>query len=246
MTPWLVASGAGLAFALLQYVWRRTHRGALAILAGALRFLVVTLVVALLLDAVLGAPKPVSSWAALDVSESMQRGDSALWRAARDSLRSAAADTTLFFGDSARIGAAPTRAKDVTSELRPVADRALASGHPVVVVTDGELADPDAAANLPAGSRLVVLARPSQSDAAVSALEVPRAVVAGDTITARITIASGAGGSGPGIAAVLVDGREVTRMPSDALPAFGARTMESRIRIDGAAGPALLQAVAAA
>jgi hypothetical protein len=246
MTPWLAASGAGLVFALLQYGWRRTHRGPLAILAGALRFLAVALVTALLLDAPTGPAKPVASWAALDVSESMQRGDSALWRAARDSLRAAAADTTLLFGDSARSGSAPPGPGDEKSELRPVADRALASGHPVVVVTDGELADPDAAANLPAGSRLVVLARASQGDVAISALEVPRAVVSGDTVTARITILAGAGGTAAGVASLRLDERQLVRMPFDALPAFGARTMEARLRIDGAPGPALLQAVVAA
>ena len=58
MSPWLVAFGAGLVFALLQYGWRRTHRGFLGMIAGALRFVAVVLVVALLLDAPTGAPKP--------------------------------------------------------------------------------------------------------------------------------------------------------------------------------------------
>src|SRR5690348_8957002 len=155
MSPWLVALGAGLAFALLQYGWRRTHRGPLGFVAGGLRFLSVALVVALLLDAPTGAPKPVASWTALDVSESMRRGDSALWRAALDSARGAAGDSTLFFGDSARkasgsgSGSGSESASDRRSELRPVSDRALAAGHPVVVVTDGELSDPDAAGGLP-------------------------------------------------------------------------------------------------
>jgi hypothetical protein len=243
MSPWLVAVGAGLGFALLQYVWRRTHRGPLALIAGALRFLAATLVVALLLDAPTGPPKPVASWAALDASESMRRGDSALWKAAIDSVRAAGADTVLLFGDSARAGSIESGPADRRSELRPVADRALAAGHPVVVVTDGELSDPDAASSLPAGSRLVVVARASQSDAAVMSLELPRAVVAGDTVAARITIASGAAGSSAGVASLRLDGRELMRMPFDALPAFGTRSVETRVRIDGAAGPALMQAV---
>src|SRR4051812_20482411 len=132
MSPWLVAVGAGMAFALLQYGWRRTHRGGpLGLSAAALRFLAVTLLVGLLFDAPTGPPRPVSRWAALDVSESMVRGDSTLWRAARDSLRSSKVDSTLLFGDSARTGS-PDRVGDRRSELRPVADRALASGHPVV------------------------------------------------------------------------------------------------------------------
>lgn len=246
MSPWLVASGAGLAFALLQYGWRRTHRGPLGLLAGGLRFLAVTLVAALLLDAPLGNPRPVSAWGALDVSESMRRGDSALWRAALDSLRAASAETTLVFGDSARVGALDIPANDRRSDLRPVADRALAAGRPVVVVTDGELADPDVAASLPAGSRVVVLQRPSQADAAVASLEAPRAVVSGDTAVARVTIVAGPAGSAAGTAALRIDGREVLRMPFDALPPFGTRSVEGRLRIEGPAGPALLQAVLSA
>src|SRR5690242_20507368 len=142
MSPWLVASGAGLAFALLQYGWRRMHRGPLGWVAAALRFLAATLVVALLLDAPTGPPKPVASWAALDVSESMRRGDSAVFRAAADSVRASGADSTLLFGDSVRSGSGngsgsgSGSGSDRRSELRPVADKALASGHPVIVVTD--------------------------------------------------------------------------------------------------------------
>lgn len=246
MSPWLVASGAGLAFALLQYGWRRTHRGPPGLIAGALRFVAVLLVVALLLDAPTGAPKPVSSWAALDVSESMRRGDSTVWSAAMDSIRAVGADTLFAFGDSVRIGNGNGNPGDSRSELRPVADRALAAGHPVVVITDGELSDPDAATSLPAGSRLVVVGHASRPDAAVVAVEAPRAVVSGDTVTARITIAGGAAGSASGTAALRLDGREIVRMPFDALPAFGTRSIEARIRIEGAAGPALLQATISA
>jgi hypothetical protein len=243
MSPWLVAVGAGLGFALLQYVWRRTHRGPLALIAGALRFLAATLVVALLLDAPAGRARPVANWAALDVSESMRRGDDALWQAAAESLRAANAGTVLLFGDSARLGAADSRSGDRRSELRPVADRALAAGNPVVVITDGELSDADAAASLPAGSRLVVLSRASRTDAAILSLEIPRAVVAGDTVLARITIGSGSGGSTAGTAALRLDGRELVRMPFEALPPFGTRSVEARVRLEGAAGPALMEAV---
>src|SRR5688572_15976857 len=104
MSPWLVAVGAGLGFALLQYAWRRTHRGPLALIAGVLRFVAATLVIALLLDAPAGRARPVANWAALDVSESMRRGDDALRQAATDSLRAVNAGTVLLFGDSARPG----------------------------------------------------------------------------------------------------------------------------------------------
>src|SRR4051812_29083635 len=112
MSPWLVAFGAGLGFALLQYGWRRTHLGPLGLVAGGLRFLGVALVVALILDAPTGPPRPVSNWTALDVSESMRRGDSALWRAALDSARAAAGDSMLVFGDSARSASSTGVAAD--------------------------------------------------------------------------------------------------------------------------------------
>lgn len=246
MSPWLVAVGAGIAFALLQYGWRRTHRGPLGLIAAALRLLAVTLVVALLFDAPTGPPKPVSSWAALDVSESMARGDSTLWRAARDSIRAAGVDSTLLFGDSTRSGPTDRGPSDRRSELRPVADRALASGHPVVVVTDGELADPDAARGLPAGSRVVVVPRPGKSDAAIASLELPRAIVAGDTALARMVIVSGPAGSGAGVASVSLEGKELARIPFDALPAFGTRSLEARVVIAGAPGPTVVQALIAA
>jgi hypothetical protein len=248
MSPWLVAFGAGLGFALLQYGWRRSFRGPLGLSAALLRFLAVMLVVALLLDAPTGAPRPVSSWTALDVSESMRRGDTVLWRAAIDSAHASGGDSTILFGDSARTASesANLRGSDRRSELRPVADRALASGHPVVVVTDGELSDPDAVGSLPAGSRLIVVPRSAQSDAAVVALEIPRALVAGDTVTARITIAGGPSGSAAGTAALSSDERELVRMPFDALPAFGTRSLEARVRIDGPAGPTVMRAVVAA
>lgn len=246
MSPWLVAVGAGVGFALLQYGWRRTHRGPLALAATALRFFAVLLVVALLLDAPIGNPRPISMWAALDASQSMERGDGTLWRAALDSVRAARADTTLLFGDSVRAGAIPANAADSRSDLRSVADRALASGHPVLVVTDGELGDPDAVATLPAGSRIIVMPRASQNDAAVSAVEIPRAVISGDTVAVRTVVVGGAAGSGAGTASIRVDGREVARVPFEPLPPFGTRSLETRIAIPGPAGPAVAQVVLAA
>src|SRR5438105_3187611 len=171
MSPWLVAVGAGAAFALLQYGWRRTHQGPIWAAAALLRWLAATLVVALLLDAPSGPAQPVRSWAALDVSQSMIRDDSVLWRAALDSVRAVQPESTLWFGDSTRAAtrtasgaAAPA---DTRTELRPLADRAVAAGRPIVVVTDGELADAEAASALPAGSRIVVMPRVDASDAAV-------------------------------------------------------------------------------
>src|SRR5205823_1116556 len=145
----------------------------------------VTLLVALLLDAPAARPRPVTSWAALDASASMARGDTTLWRAARDTVRHAAAESVFVFGDSARRGDSTAAPRDLASLLRPVVERSLGAGHPLVVVTDGELDDPDAVRGLPAGSRVVVLAHPIRRDLALSTIEVPRAVVSGDTVESR-------------------------------------------------------------
>src|SRR3954469_18329105 len=159
MSPWLVAVGAGAAFALIQYGWRRTHQGPLWLTAAACRWAAVALIVALLLDAPAGPASPVRDWVALDASQSMTRDDSALWRSALDSAVRARPESTLAFGDSARTARPKSLAADRKSELRPLADRAVAAGHPVVVITDGEINDPESVGSLPAGSRLVVLSR---------------------------------------------------------------------------------------
>src|SRR3954471_9031229 len=104
MSPWLVAVGAGAAFALLQYGWRRTHHGPLWLTAAVCRWVAVTLIVALLLDAPAGPAEPVRAWVAIDASQSMVRDDSLVWRAALDTASSVRPESTLWFGDSARRG----------------------------------------------------------------------------------------------------------------------------------------------
>lgn len=245
MSPWLIAIGAGVAFALLQYGWRRTHQGPLCVTAAILRVIAATLVVALLLDAPSGPAQPVRSWGALDISQSMVREDSALWRGALDSVRAAQPESTLWFGDSTRTGRNQPAPIDTRTELRPLADRALAAGHPIVLVTDGELSDADAVAALPAGSRLVVLARPAASDATVISAEIPRAVVAGDTVLAQVTVGAGTAGAGAGALIIRVDGRESARVGIDALPAFGTHRVEMRFTMSGPPGPAVVQAIVA-
>jgi hypothetical protein len=250
MSPWLLAVGAGAAFALLQYGWRRTHQGPLWVTAALLRWVAVTLVVALLLDAPSGPAQPVRNWAALDVSQSMVREDSTLWRAALDSVRAVQPESTLWFGDSTRVastvGAKAVAPFDKKTELRSLSDRAVAAGHPIVLVTDGELSDPEAASTLPAGSRAVVLPRSGLSDAALLSAEVPRAIVAGDTVTAQVTVGAGSSGAGSGYAIIRVDGRDAERVALDALPAFGTRRVEMRFTISGPPGPALVQAIVVA
>ncbi|MEP6493067.1 MAG: hypothetical protein ABJF01_10350 [bacterium] len=245
MSPWLFALIAGLVVALVQYGWRELRGGWSLLPAAALRVGAVTIVVALLLDAPAARAKPVPTWAALDVSMSMTRGDSTAWRAARDTLRRVAAESVFVFGDSARRGDATGTPRDLSSFLRPVAERALGAGHPVTVVTDGELDDPDAARSLPAGSRVIVIPHPVRRDLAVASIDVPRAVVSGDTIEARVGLIAGSGGARAGTLTLTLEGRTVGTTPVDSLPAFGERTIALRAKLDGAAGSALLRAIVA-
>jgi hypothetical protein len=245
MSPWLLALIAGLVVALVQYGWRELRSGWSVLPSALLRAGAVTLVVALLLDAPAARAKAVSSWAALDASMSMSRGDSTVWRAARDTIRRVGAESVFVFGDSARRDDATGTPSDLSSLLRPVVERALGAGHPVTVVTDGELDDPDAARGLPAGSRIVVIQHPTRRDLAVASIDVPRAVVSGDTVEARIGVIAGSGGARAGTLTVTLEGKTVASAPVDSLPPFGERTIALRTKLDGAAGPSLLRAIVA-
>src|SRR5258708_13009609 len=146
MSPWLLALGAGAAFALLQYGWRRTHRGPLWVTAAILRWMGATLVVALLLDAPAGPAQPVRPWAALDVSQSMLREDSMPWLAALDTVRAVQPESTFWFGDSTRVAArAGARAgvpSDTKTELRSLSDPPLPPGPPPLLLPAASLANP--------------------------------------------------------------------------------------------------------
>jgi hypothetical protein len=249
MSAWLIAVGAGLVVALVQYGVRDLRAGgAFTALAALLRASVVALVVALILDAPLGFAAPAPSWAALDVSSSMVRDDSTTWRAARDSLRRAKrggdADSVFVFGDSIRHGDTAGPPSDPTTRLRPVVERALGAGHPLLVITDGEVDDPDALASLPAGSRLIVLKHPPRRDLGVVSIDAPRAVVAGDTVDVRVTLAAGGGGAGAGSLSLLLNDRPIATAPVDSLAPFAERTVSVKTRLQGASGAALLRAAA--
>jgi hypothetical protein len=243
MSPWLIALVAGIVVALVQYGWRDLRNGWPMLPAAVLRVGAVALIVALLLDAPIAKPAPISMWTALDASRSMVRGDSSVWRAARDSARSTHAESTFVFGDSARRGDTLANPRDETSALRPVVERALGAGHPLTVFTDGEIDDPDAARTLPAGSRIVVLPHSKRRDLAVASIDVPRAVIGGDTVDVRVGLAAGNAGARAGTLSLSLDGKPVATMPVDSLGTFGERTMDLKARLDGPPGPAVLRAV---
>jgi hypothetical protein len=241
MSPWLIAILSGIVVAIVQYGARDLRSGP-NIASALLRIGAVALVVALILDAAASPSKPVPVWAALDVSVSMMRGDSTLWHAARDSVRAARPDSVLFFGDSARHSDSTSLPRDLSTQLRPAVERALGAGHPLVVVTDGELDDPDAARALPNGSRLIVLPHPAIRDVAVSAMDVPRAVVAGDSIEAHVTVAAGGAGARKVTLTLSLDGKPIATAPIDTLGAYAERVIPMKVRLEGSAGPAVLRA----
>ena len=249
MSPWLLAIVAGLIVALIQY-GPRELRNASSLITALLRAGAVALIVALLLDAPAGLAKPVPAWAVLDASLSMTRGDSVLWRAARDSVRRAKVDSTFLFGDSVRRADTIGAPHDQASVLRPAVERALGAGHPLVVVTDGEIDDPDAAQVLPPGSRLIVLTHQPRRDAAVASIEAPRAVVSGDTAEIRVGIAAGALGSRPGSLALSLEGAPIAQQSFDSLPPFGERVLTMKVKLESAGGagggPEVLRAVTTA
>ena len=206
----------------------------MSLLAAVLRILAVTIVVALLLDAPAARAKPVATWAALDASASMARGDTTVWKASRDSIRRVGAESVFVFGDSVRRLADASKPGDQASLLRPAVERAIGAGHPLVVVTDGELDDPDAARQLPAGSRIVLVKHSVQRDLAVATLDVPRAIVSGDTVEIKVGVSAGSGGSRGGSLALSFDGKPVGTSPVDSLAAFGERSISIKARLEGA------------
>lgn len=245
MSAWLVALVLAVALVLVGYAGRRPR--AVTLLAALLRGVGVLLVAALLLDAPTGRARPLAPWAALDVSASWGRATGAdLWRRAVDTVRAAHADTVLAFGDSARLAEPEHPPADVTTRVEGVVEQALARGRPLVVVTDGEVDDATALGELPSGSRVVVLAHPPTPDVAVTGLDLPRAMVGGDTVEARVGLVAGSGGAPASTVTVRIGDRPLGTARVEALPAFGERTVSVRGAVAGRAGPTTAMAVVAA
>ncbi|HEU4722857.1 MAG TPA: hypothetical protein VFS59_15970 [Gemmatimonadaceae bacterium] len=242
MASWLLAALIGLAVAGLQY-GANALRPAVAPLA-LLRALVVTIVLAMLLGAPGGRSTPLAPEIALDASESWTRGGATCdrWPAALDSAARAGRGTRLRFGDSVRADDGRGAPSDRASRLRAVADRAAASGHPVVVITDGELDDADVLGALPRGSRAVVLPCRAGPDLALAALEAPRTILAGDTTTVRLTLAAGPAGSPGGALELRLDEQLLASQAVPALGPFGEQSVALRGIGEGAERGAVLRA----
>lgn len=238
MTAWLLALIAGALIAAVQYGRRLADPRTLPL--AVLRATAASLVMALLLGAVAGpASSPVPN-VMLDASESWLRGaDTTAWRAALDSA-ARIGGVVRAFGDSLRVRGATMAPTDHASRVRDVVDAAIGTGRPVVLVTDGELDEAELLAGLPRGSRTIVVPHREGPDAAVATLDAPRALLAGDTMTARVTIVAGAAGSASGVVRLRLDGVTIDSVPMPALAAYGERAMVLRGVAGGAERGALL------
>ena len=232
MLYWIIALVAGLLLAALTYRVRPT---ADALPVFALRTVAGFAAVALLLDAPLGARRPVAPWVGLDVSASwLATGDTTAWtraRAAVDSLRRAGADSVLLFGDSVRADSIPASPRDRASRVGPLVESALAVGRPLVIVTDGAIDDPERLERLPRGSAVRLVPAVARPDAALAVLDAPRGALGGDTISARVVVRAGAAGSAATSLTVALDARTVTVAPMPALDAYEERELRVPIPV---------------
>lgn len=241
MIYWLLALAAGYALAALGYGARPAHS---ARLVFGLRFLAGAIAAALLLDAPLAPMRPLAPWVGVDVSASWglaadgaQRpadGPGAAWAAARatvDSLRSVGADSVLLFGDSVRTDSLPTVPVDRGSRVEALVEAAMATGRPLVIVTDGRIDDPERVTRLPRGSAVIVIAGDSAPDAAIALLDAPGGALGGDTIPVRIVAKAGAAGSGASTLELRLDDRVISSSPLPAMNAYEEREVRVTVPV---------------
>ena len=247
MLIWLGAAAAALLAAAVQYLWREpgTHR--LRIPAALLRAAALTLILALLFDAPAGPRRALRPFVALDASSSWLRGagagDSSAWQRGLESARAAEGDSLFIFGDSVRRAGGAPRPDDHATSARAMVERALAAGRALVVVTDGELDDPEALEALPRGSRVTVIPRDPAPDAAILSLGTPRAVVSDDTLSATATILAGPAGSGPGVVRLFVGDRQAGQARFPALESGAELAVEVRGLVSAPQGATVVRVV---
>lgn len=238
-----LAIALGLLVTLVQY-----GRGALAprVLPPALiRLAAATIIAALLLDAPVGRAHLPQPDVALDASMSWQRAapGCAAWSAALDSASRLGNGRWSRFGDSLRADIGRDAPGDHASRLREVADRAAGIGRPVVVITDGELDDAELLGTLPRGSRVVVRPCTPGADVAVSMLDAPRTLLAGDSVTARVTLLAGGAGAPPSRLELRLDDALLAVSDVAALAPYAELPVELRGVASGAPRAAVLRAV---
>lgn len=230
MLTWILALAAGTALAALGYGLRPAHS---ARVVYALRFLAGTIAVALLLDAPLAPARPLAPWIGVDVSASWTLS-AAGWARARaviDSLQGAGADSVLLFGDSVRTDSLPTVPADRASRVEALVEAAMATGRPLVVVTDGLIDDPERVTRLPRGSAVVVVPGDSAADAAIALLDAPGGALGGDTIAVRVVAKAGAGGSAAATLELRLDDRVISSSPLPAMHAYEEREVRVTVPV---------------
>jgi hypothetical protein len=240
MLTWMVALAAGAAAVAAVY-----GRGlASAIVPAALRFVAVSGLVALLLNAVLGGRRPAPPIVALDVSASWARsGDSTLFAETLRRARAAARGDLILFGDSARVANGDVAANDRASLVRPVVERALAGGRPVSLFTDGEIDDAQALAGVLGGSHVAVVRGDERPDAGLVEIVVPRSAVGGDTIDIDVRMVAGGVGAPSGRVAFLLGDDPAGSVGIDSIGPHGERVVRHRLTVPRANGALALHAV---
>ncbi|MCU0633929.1 MAG: hypothetical protein MUE41_03555 [Gemmatimonadaceae bacterium] len=208
------------------------------------------LLTALLLDAPAARGALARPIVVVDGSASMGRGGDALWRAALDTARALGASRLAVVSDSVRTVAArdaevPQRG---TLALGGLVETALRDGVPVTFVSDGELAAgaADVLAQLPPGSRTIVVARPRAVDLAVEGLEVDEPLLAGDTARVRVHLRSGPQAVDDGVLRMRVGDAPVLERRVAGMGANDARTVELRMPLGAVSGDVAIVARAVA
>jgi hypothetical protein len=244
MLTWIVAAAAGVAAAALSYGLSSRSAAGTVIPLALLRGLAFTLLFALLFDATFGAARVLPPLVALDASLSWQRGaDRMAWNQAVLRARSPGGEPPLIFGDSVRAGEPPPAPADGASRVQGAVERAIGTGRRLVVVTDGELDDPDALAGAPAGSSIEIVRPDRGPDAAVISIDAPRFAVAGDSIDVRVSIRAGETAPSGVVLGILIGESRVGEVALNTLQPRSERTEFLRARVPGREGPGLLWAV---
>lgn len=239
----LLAIALALLVALVQYgpSVRDPRIAPLALL----RMLAASVIAVLLLDVPVGRAHLQQPDVAIDASESWQRGapGCAGWRAALDSAARLGGGHWERFGDSLRTDDRRDPPVDRSSSLRTVADRAAGTGRAVVVITDGELDDGELISTLPRGSRAIVMPCAPTPDLAVSKLDAPRTLLAGDSLAARVTLLAGGAGAPPGRLEIRLDDAVLDAQDVPALGAFAELPVQLRGVVAGTPRSAILRAI---
>lgn len=245
MTIWIAALIAGAAAVIVVYGLR--PGSALTTLSAALRFIAVAGLVALILNAALGAARPAPAIVALDVSASWLRdGDSSRFRDALARARDEAGGDLLLFGDSLREERGDALATDDGSRVRPAVEQAMAEGRPLRIYTDGELEDAESLEQLVGGSGVVVVRADDSADIAIAELRVVRATVGGDTLDADVALISSARGGPPSRLTITLGDRVLTTLAVDSAGPYAERIVRTRVPVPNVTGAVIIGAAVAA